>query len=434
MNPLAVELNSVLEGSSAFHLLSGLGRRMFFPRGIISQSAEAKKTAKINATLGMAYEKGKPIMLKAVAERFPGLKGEEVVVYAPTAGNEALRNAWKESLAKKNPTLEGKRFSLPVVVPGITAGISYMADLFLDEGETIVAADPCWGNYNLVFAERRAATVIPVPLFTAAAKPQKKAPGLNLEAFKKAVKEEAKTGKVRIILNFPNNPSGYAPTKSEATALVEILYETAQGGADVLALIDDAYFGLFYEDTTIKESLFAQLCDANERLLAVKIDGPTKEDYVWGLRTAFVTFGAKGMEEARYDALIKKLMGAIRSSVSCANTPAQTLALKAMENAGTAKEKERLFKMMQTRYRTVRRFITENPGPASLEALPFNSGYFMCFRCKGLSAEKLRLALLKKGVGTIALGDSYLRVTFAAIDEGDIAEVYSTIYETAQSL
>ncbi|MDR2053162.1 MAG: aminotransferase, partial [Treponema sp.] len=56
MNPLAVELNSILEGTVADRFLSGLGRRIYFPRGIIAQSSEAKTRAfRANATIGMAY-------------------------------------------------------------------------------------------------------------------------------------------------------------------------------------------------------------------------------------------------------------------------------------------------------------------------------------------------------------------------------------------
>jgi hypothetical protein len=35
------------------------------------------------------------------------------------------------------------------------------------------------------------------------------------------------------------------------------------------------------------------LCDAHPNILAVKLDGPTKEDYVWGFRVGFLTFGIR---------------------------------------------------------------------------------------------------------------------------------------------
>ena len=432
MNPLAIELNEVLDKSSAGPFLSALGRRLFFPKGIIAQSAEAKKTAKVNATLGMAFSGGKPLALSSLQKQFPGLTPEEIVVYAPTAGVEAFRQAWKATLVKKNPSLQGTDFSLPVVVPGITAGISYIADLFLDEGQVMLAADPSWDNYSLVFTERRGGVLKGIPFFTSA--------GLDTGAFEKALKEEAAGGLVRIILNFPHNPSGYTPQKTEADKLVRIIRECAENGAPVLVICDDAYFGLFYEEGIITESLFGRFAGLHERVLAVKIDGPTKEDYTWGLRTGFVTVASKGMDENATAALEKKFMGAIRSSVSCANTPAQYLALKTRDDPAAAADKETFYKLLSGRYRTVKTFIAENAPPPALEALPFNSGYFMSFRCKTGDgaikggAEGLRQALLQKGIGTIALGSEYLRVTFAAIEETDIVHVYRTIYECAGEL
>jgi hypothetical protein len=42
MNPLAEELNSILDRGVSGRLLSPMGRRLYFPKGIIAQSAEAK--------------------------------------------------------------------------------------------------------------------------------------------------------------------------------------------------------------------------------------------------------------------------------------------------------------------------------------------------------------------------------------------------------
>ena len=61
MNALAEELNKALAGTVAERLLADMGRRMYFPKGILSQSAEADARAnRMNATIGMAYEGGAP--------------------------------------------------------------------------------------------------------------------------------------------------------------------------------------------------------------------------------------------------------------------------------------------------------------------------------------------------------------------------------------
>jgi aspartate/methionine/tyrosine aminotransferase len=429
MQSPADELNSALEGTIVSRLLSPLGRRFYFPRGIIAQSAEAKASANLaNGTIGMAFNGGRPLVLSAVSDALPSLSPEESVVYAPTAGVEKVRAVWKDMMTRKNPSVDPAKISLPVVVPGLTAGLSYTADMFFDQGDVLIASDPCWDNYGLIFNIRRGSEVREIPFFG-------KGKGLNLDSIREAVQKEAKTGSVRILLNFPNNPSGYSPTKEEEDALVKILRDAADGGADVLVICDDAYFGLFYEDDVGKESPFVPFAAIHDRILAIKIDGPIKEDYLWGIRLGFVTYACRSLNETHHEALIRKLMGAIRSSVSCANTPAQSLMLRAMDDPRTPGEKEQFLRMMKGRYRRVKAFIRDNPEHPVLKPLPFNSGYFMCFRCNGLSAEALRQELLyKQGIGTVSLEDRYLRIAFAGIDEDKIDRVYRIVYDTAAKM
>ena len=46
ITPLAKELNDILGGTTAGDLLSDVGKRLYFPKGIIAQSGEAKKLGK----------------------------------------------------------------------------------------------------------------------------------------------------------------------------------------------------------------------------------------------------------------------------------------------------------------------------------------------------------------------------------------------------
>lgn len=58
---LANELNRAIQGGApdVFEMLSGLGRALYSPKGILTQSAEAKqKASRHNATIGMAAEPG----------------------------------------------------------------------------------------------------------------------------------------------------------------------------------------------------------------------------------------------------------------------------------------------------------------------------------------------------------------------------------------
>jgi len=429
MNPLATELNTILEGTIAGALMSNMGRRLYFPKGIIAQGAEAKKFASVaNGTVGMAYTKGKPMILSAIAESLPSLSAEEIVVYAPTAGVEKMRTVWRDQMIQKNPSLDPAAISLPVVTPGLTAGLSYAADLFLDKGCGIIASEPCWDNYTLIFEERREADLVAVPFL----KPDRQ--GLDIQAIGEAARKMAKSGSVRIIFNFPNNPAGYSPTVAEAEALVSLVREIADGGAKVLVICDDAYFGMFYEDGIAPESLFARFASLHEKVLAIKIDGPIKEDFAWGLRIGFLSFGSKGLNQTHYDALVKKMMGVIRSSVSCVNTSAQHLVLKAAEDPRSSGEKEAYRQTLRRRYKLVKDFVLANPNHPALKPLPFNSGYFMSFHSL-VDAEALRVELLgKHGIGTISLGPQILRVAFSSLEEEKITMVFQQIYDTAAAM
>ncbi len=427
INPLAQELNDALKGTTPGELLSDVGTRLYFPKGIIAQSAEAKKLGKTaNGTIGTTVVEGKPIMLPSIKKYVPDLTSSELVGYAPTAGNPDLRAMWKESIIRKNPLLKDKKFSLPVVVPGLTAGISYLADLFLDETKPLVAADPSWDNYVLIAEARRNAKFVQFKMF--------KDGKFNIEGLKETMQKQAESGSVRILLNFPQNPSGYSPTSDEAKQLVSIVKEIAEKGAKVMVWCDDAYFGLNYEDNIEKQSLFAYLCDLHENVLAAKIDGPTKEDFAWGFRTGFITFGCKGLSDAQYEALVKKLMAAIRSSVSCAATPSQSLILKAASDGKLEEEKAEFRKILERRYKLVREFVSTHESKF-IKPLPFNSGYFMSFDTMSIDAEKLRQKLLNdRGIGTISIDAKTLRVAFSSLDEEKINIVYQAIYDVADEL
>lgn len=428
LNPLAQELNDALKGTSAEALFSDLGRRIYFPKGIIAQGGEAKKDAHFaNGTVGTTVIGGKPAVLPSVQKWAPELSSRELVAYAPTAGLPEIREAWKEKQAEKNPLLKNKKTSLPAVVPGLTAGLSYIMDLFVDSEKPMLAPDPCWDNYVLIAEARRGAHFHQFKMFSGGK--------FDIQSLENAVKKEAeKYGSVRLILNFPQNPSGYSPTSGEVKELVRILKETAESGAKILVISDDAYFGLNYEKEIEPESLFAHIADLHENILAVKADGPTKEDFAWGFRCGFLTFGCKGFTDEQYDALVKKLMGVIRSSVSCAATPSQSIILKSFKDEKNSEEKAAFKKILEVRYRKVRAFVDTHKSDA-IEALPFNSGYFMSFIMKGIDAEELRVKLLKeKGIGTIQIDSQTLRVAFSSIEEDKIDDVYSEIYKTAGEL
>jgi aspartate/methionine/tyrosine aminotransferase len=434
MNPLAAELNEVIQKANihVYEMLSEVGKNLFFPKGILTQSAEAKEKAhKFNATIGMATEKGRTMYLPSVMSLLSGLEPEDTLTYAPSFGIPTLRKAWKDSLFEKNPSLASSKISLPVVSHAITHGLSVVGDMWVDPGDVLILPDKMWGNYNLVFSVRRGARIVQHTLFDNGGR-------LNLKSFEECVRTEAKKNKKIIVLfNFPNNPTGYTPHPDEAKSMAEILMDLAHQGTNVLALTDDAYFGLFFEDDVLKESIFAGLVNKHPRLMAIKLDGATKENYVWGLRVGFITYGAclPGDHDGVYNALERKTAGAVRGSISSASHLSQTITLRSLKSSSYKAEKEDKFGIMRDRAMEVKRVLANPKYREAWDAYPFNSGYFMCLKLKTVEAEPLRVHLLNQyGVGLISLGKQDLRVAFSCVEKKDVQELYDIILQGVKDL
>jgi aspartate/methionine/tyrosine aminotransferase len=434
VNPIAQELNRIIEKNSPYvmEMLSDMGRNLFFPRGILSQSAEAREKAyKLNATIGIAMEHGETMHFSSVMGSICSIRPRESLTYAPSFGIPDLRKIWQDSLFKKNPSLEGKIISLPVVTCGITHAISMFADLWLDPGDVVILPDKMWGNYNMILNVKRGAKISHYDLFS-------KKVGFNLEAFEKQIRSEAeKHDKISVLLNFPNNPTGYSITVEEGERIMEILVEIAETGKNIIAVMDDSYFGLFYEKQSLKESLFANLCNRHPRLLAIKLDGATKENFVWGLRVGFITYGCRieGDSLAVYDALERKTAGSIRGSISNASHLGQTIVLKSMQSENYIIEKQEKFEVLKSRAERIKEVLSDTRYKEAWDVYPFNSGYFMCIRLKSVDAETLRLHLLEKyGVGLISMGKRDLRIAFSCLEESDIPELFNIIFQGVKDL
>ncbi|MGB5984126.1 MAG: aminotransferase class I/II-fold pyridoxal phosphate-dependent enzyme [Desulfobacterales bacterium] len=434
MNPLAQELNAALERGNAHILtqLSAVGRQLFFPKGILSQSAEAKEQAhRINATIGIAKEAGHTMHLGALMAPIEGLRPAETLTYAPSFGIPALREAWRKSIYRKNPSIKELPLSLPVVTCGITHGVSLVADMWLDPGDTVVLPEKMWGNYNLIMGIRRGVELRTFETFTPAG-------GYNLQGLETTLKTvAAEKSKVTVLFNFPHNPTGYTVSEVEAEAIVAMLTGLADQGTEVLALCDDAYFGLVYEAGVLEESLFARLCGRHPRLLPIKLDGATKEDDAGGLRVGFVTYcpWVEGDAEAVLDALARKTAGAVRGTISNASHLSQTLLLQALQHPRYPEQKVAKFEILKRRALKVKAVAGDDKYAALWGLYPFNSGYFMCLRLKTVGAEPLRRHLLRRhGVGLIALGQSDLRVAFSCLEEDDVETLFDLIRQGIEEL
>lgn len=422
MNELASKLNETL--GSAADFLSSAGKRMYFPYGgILGQGAEAKG-CDINATIGMAFEEDGSALVMDSFKKGINLD-KKAFLYAGSFGIPELRAKWREMQIEKNPSLKGKEFSNPVVTNALTHGLRISAELFAESGVEVVVPDLYWDNYALVFEESAGAKLSLFNTF--------KDGHFDTAAMKKALL--AGEGKKILILNFPNNPTGYTATNDDAIEIVKAVAEVASTGRKIVVILDDAYFGLVYEHGIHGESLFAEFSDLSENVLAVKLDGTTKEDYVWGLRVGFITFAFKGASAEQLKALEAKAAGNVRSCVSNVSSIGQHLALTAFADPDYAQQKRDKYAVLMKRYHEIRSIIKLHPEYAErFEVMPFNSGYFMCVKPIGVDAESLRRHLIEKySCGTIVLS-GLVRLAFSTIPTAKLAGLFQHVSDAIDDL
>ncbi len=433
MDPLAQELNHILltNNPSIYHMLSNLGQRLYFPKGILSQSAEAREKAyRFNATIGIAMEQGTSMYLPCIHALLHEMHPNDVYPYAPPAGKPALRDRWYKKQLDENPRMRERHVGRPIVTSALTHGLSLVGDLFVDPGDLVLLPDKYWGNYRLIYEIRRGAKLVTYPLFNEHGK-------FNVTGLSDSLHTCSQSHKALVILNFPNNPCGYSITPAEAEAIVQVLVASADTGISLIVILDEAYFGLFYEDNLLTESLFGYLANRHERILVVKLDGATKEEFMWGFRLGFLTYGAGGSGDLEqiYAALEKKTMGAIRGYVSSSSHLAQTMVLKALEHPDFPRQRAEKIQILRRRAKKVQEVLQHPAYEKVWSAYPFNAGYFMCLRLKHISAEQLRVHLLQQyGVGVIASGPNDIRIAFSCIDEEAIPLLFQILYEAACDL
>ena len=365
----------------------------------------------------MAFEEdGSPLVMDCFRKAVD--LDKRAFLYAGSFGLPKLREAWRAMEFVKNPSLKGKTFSNPVVTNALTHGIRICAELFAGPSDTLVCPDLFWDNYELIFKEAVGCKVERFNTFKKGA--------FDAGAMKKALLAPGK--KKILILNFPNNPTGYTATLSDAKRIVFAVKAAAAKGKKVVVLCDDAYFGLVYEKGVHEESLFAEFSDLHRNVLAIKLDGTTKEDYVWGLRVGFISFAFKGATADQLKALEAKAAGDVRSGISNVTSIGQHLTVRAFEDPGYAAQKREKFAVLKKRYHQIRVILKTHPEYRKhFEPMPFNSGYFMCVKPIGVDAEQVRRHLVEThSVGTIVLS-GLIRLAFSTVPTAKLDKLFAAV-------
>lgn len=400
----AEALNETLRTAhpAAYALLSPLGRRAALPMGIPQQTAQSAHCER-QATIGqMTTGAGQPLTLPSLTRSFAGLDPKQAFLYAPQHGLKELRAVWQKRIGAP---------SLPIVTAGMSHGISIVCDLFTSPEHPLVVPSPYWDNYDIICTMRTGAEIRTFPFYNAEER-------FNVAGMAAVLAQL--TGPATLLLNFPNNPTGYSPWADEVPGIVAAIHAHPH---PLAVICDDAYNTLFFEEGLYAKSLFDVLSAGADpsRLLVCKVDGATKELVFFGGRVGFLSFSIQG---AAADALLDKAAAVLRGTISSVSAPAQAAVLQALKSPTLEEEQAGVVAVLRERYLALRDALQAH----GIHAWPFNSGCFASVPVKE-DCEVLRQRLItEQSVGVIAVPSAnVLRVAFCSIETEEIPDLVARL-------
>ncbi len=445
----------ILNKTPLYNALSILGKRIFLPDGIFYWSGRAKKEAELIGTIGTAFGFEKDFIDGGTDEWVPcyfknlidytDLNVRDIVPYASIGGLSDIRETWKRWIIKKSLYSDDKEkeyierhITKPIVTAGITNGIFMTCSFLLNPGEFIISPNKRWGNYDNIIIKNIGARIKSFDFF--------KGKKINIEGLRNFIKEVAKLQeKIVIILNFPNNPTGYVPTKEEGKEIVDLLKESQKSiSKPIVVLVDDAYEPYTYSPNALNRSIFYDLLNLEEDVVPIKLDGISKELLAYGGRIGFVTLGIKSkwVKDNQELEILKaeinnKLEGMNRSTISNCNHFYQAVTQKIFTEIGmdeiiAIREKVRI--LLKNRYEKINEELEKIDNP-DITIDPNAGGFFLFINLNPdkIKANEFADHLLKKyKVGVIPiekLDDNIngIRIAYCSIDISKITEFVNRI-------
>ena len=398
---------------------SKLGENIILPQDVLIQSKEtAAIPGAINATIGIATSNKKAMALPSINKVITEINNSEYLPYSPTPGLPKMRELWKEKILADNPSINKDFLSLPMVTTGITQGIDIAANLFSESGDALLLPNLFWQNYAQIYTIKLGNKIYKYNQFDENNE-------FSISNFKETL-YSIKEDKISLILNFPNNPTGYTPSDAELNSLVDVIstYAKENKNKQLIIVSDDAYFGLFFEKNHKTPTLSATYKLAeNENCLIVKLDGITKEFYSWGLRVGFITYYTKN--DKLRQLLLEKTQGFLRSTTSSPSNLSQQIAVRLLGNKQSLEEKEINDKIIEERYNELKQAISSEQLDQLVRVLPFNSGYFFTIKLpSNINAHEFRLKFLNEyKYGVYSMDDEHIRIAFSCLDKELIPEL-----------
>jgi aspartate/methionine/tyrosine aminotransferase len=288
--------------------------------------------------------------------------------YAHNLGLPELREAIARYTSMLHPAVDASRIA---VTSGGVSALMLAVQALVDAGDEVVAVTPVWPNLTaqpaILGAHVRTVSLVPADgQWT-----------LDLAALRKAVTPKTKL----LIVNAPNNPTGWTMTREEQQAVLDHCRET---GTWILA--DEVYERLYFEPTPNGcAPSFLDISKPEDRLVVTH--SFSKSFLMTGWRLGWLVLPP---------ALVEGIGKLIEFNTSCASVFTQRAALAAIEH--TAEITPRVVSHLKQCRDTLVPLLAALPG---VQVAPAKGGMYAFFRLEGFGDS---LALAKRLVVEAGLG------------------------------
>ena len=288
--------------------------------------------------------------------------------YAHNLGLPELREAVAQYMSALHPAVAASRIA---ITSGGVSALMLAVQALVDAGDDVVAVTPVWPNLTAQPAIL-GARVRCVPLVPRAGQWT-----LDLDALRAAVTSATRL----LILNAPNNPTGWTLTRNEQQAILEHCRRT---GTWILA--DEVYERLYFEPTPNGcAPSFLDLSVPEDRLVVVH--SFSKSFLMTGWRLGWLVLPPS---------MVEAMGKLIEFNTSCTSVFTQRAGIAAL--AHSAEITPRVVAHLKACRDTLVPLLAELPG---VQVAPARGGMYAFFRLEGFDDS---LALAKRLVAEAGLG------------------------------
>ncbi len=358
---------------------------------IVKKAKEAKQEIGeenvVDATIGSLYdENGKIVAFDSVFSTLKQLPNEVMAAYAGSfTGNPNYREHVYDWVV-------GGRSKLAhsvIATPGGTGAVSITVSETLDEGETLIIPEICWGSYSLMASMDNLKTKS-YALFDG--------DHFNLASLKETCEEVMKTqNKLVIVINDPcHNPTGYSLSQQEWDEVIDYLNECGEK-VPVVLLNDIAYIDYSYRGKAARDYI-KTFDKISENVFVVIAFSISKSMTSYGMRCGAAILMAQKEESVReVEIVFEKAARAIWSNVN--NAAMENFVTVVTDNRDAYEaEKDKYVDLLKERST----IFTSEADACGHEYYPYKEGFFVTVKIDDNNVRNAyHEALMKEHIYTV---------------------------------